>query len=86
MNRPRVSPPPESAADRTALADRLAQLRRRAGLTQVQVSQRVGKPQSWIGKLETGRRSLLFAEAILLAKLYGVPLSALDPNEEPPER
>jgi transcriptional regulator with XRE-family HTH domain len=69
---------------RATLAVRLALVRKAAGLTQIEVSDRLHRPRSWIGKLETARRSLLFSEAIELAELYGVPLSALDPGQNWP--
>jgi transcriptional regulator with XRE-family HTH domain len=78
MDEPRVA----ASTFRLALARRLALVRKAAGLTQIEVSERLRRPRSWIGKLETARRSLLFYEAIELAELYEVPLSALDPGHE----
>ena len=67
---------------RAAIAARLGEIRRAAGMTQVSVCEQLRKPKSWIGKLETGRRSLLFSEAMALARLYGVELTALLPADE----
>ncbi len=75
----------DDAAWRAALAERLAALRTRARLSQPQVSRALAMPRSWIGKLETGRRALLLGEAIALAQLYRVPLSALDPDQPMPD-
>jgi transcriptional regulator with XRE-family HTH domain len=66
------------------MAHRMAQLRRSAGLTQIEVSERLSKPKSWIAKLETGRRSLLFSEAVTLADLYQVNLADFDPTGRGP--
>ena len=49
-------------------------------MTQVGVSQRLGRVNSWIAKLERGQRSLLFSEAVELADLYGVALHELWPG------
>jgi transcriptional regulator with XRE-family HTH domain len=62
---------------RAAIAGRLVAVRKQAGLTQKSVAERLDKPKSWVGKLETGRRSLLFSEAIALANLFGVSLDHL---------
>lgn len=74
--------PTEDPALRAAIAARLVALRKKAGLTQIEVSERLGRPKSWIGKLETGRRSLLFSEAILLADLFGSSVADLAPQHE----
>lgn len=71
---------PESASVRAALAAQLVQSRKLAGLTQMDVSERLGKPRSWIAKLERGNRGLLFSEAIVLARLYGIEVGALVPR------
>ena len=59
-----------------AVGRRLAAMRNEAGLTQVEVGRRLGFAQSRIAKLEIGTRRLLFSEAIAIAELYGVTLSA----------
>ncbi|ECW0088119.1 TPA: helix-turn-helix domain-containing protein [Salmonella enterica subsp. enterica serovar Mississippi] len=48
----------------------------KAGLTQKQFAERVGKPQSFISKVESGERRLDFVEFIHLARLL-----SLDPCE-----
>ena len=45
-----------------------------AGRTQAEVARRLGKPQSYISKAETGERRLDFLELEELARLYGVDL------------
>lgn len=69
----------EDGLIRVGIAARLAAARRAAGLTQIAVSDRLDRPRSWIGKIEAGRRGLLFSEAIELAELYGVNLDDLAP-------
>ena len=46
-----------------------------AGLTQVEVAGTLGKPQSFVSKIETGERRVGFLELQLLARIYGNPLS-----------
>jgi transcriptional regulator with XRE-family HTH domain len=55
----------------------LRDLRRRAGLTQAELAGRIGKPQSFISKLELGTLSEpSFTDVIALAKALDVdPLS-----------
>jgi transcriptional regulator with XRE-family HTH domain len=63
-----------------AIGQALGLRRRDAGLTQAVVAERLGRPKSWIAKLERGQRSLLFSEAIALAELYDVELGSLWPR------
>jgi len=49
---------------------RLKAARREAGLTQVAAARRLGKPQSFISKCETGERRVDVVELSDLAKLY----------------
>lgn len=51
---------------------RLAQLRRDAGLKQTDVSRALGKPQSYVSKIETGERSLQVSELASYAAALGV--------------
>lgn len=71
--------PSEDGRLRLEIAAQLAAARRAAGMTQVDVSDRLQRPRSWIGKLESGRRGLLFSEALELAQLYGIELAGLAP-------
>jgi len=64
---------------RQAIGAHLAQLRRNAGMTQIAVSEQLGRVKSWIAKLERGQRSLLFSEAVELAELYGISLKTIWP-------
>jgi transcriptional regulator with XRE-family HTH domain len=62
----------------------LGDARQDAGISQTVAAQALKAAQSRIAKLERGRRRLLFAEAILLADLYGVPLERFDPRVTEP--
>jgi len=48
--------------------------REAAGLTQAQVAERLGKPQSFVSKYERGERRLDFTEFLELADLLGVDI------------
>ena len=45
-----------------------------AGLTQVEVAGALGKPQSFVSRVETGERRLDIVEVEQFAKLYKKPL------------
>jgi len=53
----------------------LVQARKDSGLTQVQVARKLGKPQSFISKCESGERRVDFVELQHLAEIYKKPLS-----------
>ena len=48
--------------------------REATGLTQVEVAERLGKPQSFVSKYERGERRLDFTEFVELADLLGVDI------------
>ena len=50
--------------------ERLRQARQNAGLSQAQVALHLGRPQSFISKVESGERRLDFVELQVLARLY----------------
>jgi hypothetical protein len=62
----------------------LGDARQMAGLPQSHAARHMGWPQSRLANLELGRRRLLFVEALLLADLYSVPVSAFDPRVATP--
>lgn len=55
----------------------LAAARREAGLTQAEVAARLGKPQSYISKVEQGERRLDVVEFCLLADALDIDASQL---------
>ncbi len=58
----------------------LYQARKDAGLTQVEVSRRMGKPYSFLSKFELGERRVDFVELQQLAKIYRKELSFFMPD------
>lgn len=50
----------------------LAAARKAAGLTQVDVAQRLRKPQSFVSKYETGERKLTVGDFITVCEAIGV--------------
>jgi transcriptional regulator with XRE-family HTH domain len=53
-----------------ALFEKLKKARLESGLTQIEVSKKLKKPQSHVSKLESGERKLVAVELIELAKIY----------------
>ena len=54
-----------------ALRELLVAARRKAGLTQHEVAERLGRPQSFVAKVEGGERRLDVIEFIAVAKALG---------------
>ncbi|MDF7758814.1 helix-turn-helix transcriptional regulator [Kosakonia cowanii] len=52
----------------------LKQARKARGITQVQLAEALGRPQSFIAKIESGERRLDVVEFVHLARLVGVAL------------
>lgn len=59
------------AEDYKKVIKRLKKVRREAGLKQIEVAAEVGKPQSYISKIERGERRIDIAELKELARIYG---------------
>lgn len=59
------------------LLTRLRQARIDAGLTQQQVAERLGKPQSYVSKCESGERRIDAVELKRFAALYGAEVTVL---------
>ena len=55
----------------------LRQIRKRQGLTQVQVAERLSVPQSFVSKVESGERRLLLREAYSYADALGIKIDVL---------
>ena len=57
-----------------AFLEKLRQARLDAGFTQVEVAQKLDKPQSFVSKCESGERRVDFVELLEFAALYQKPL------------
>ena len=53
------------------LRELLIAARKKAGLTQAEVAERLGRPQSFVAKYEGGERRLDVIEFILVARVLG---------------
>lgn len=56
------------------VVDRLKKARQEAGLIQTEVAKKLGKPQSFVSKVERGERRLDVAELKQFADIYKKPL------------
>ena len=63
------------------IAAKVRSKRTQRGLTQRQLARELGKPQSFVSKLETAERRLDFLDAIRLARVLRIKLSELVPPE-----
>lgn len=61
------------------LVARLREARLAAGLTQVEVAQKLRRPQSFVSHLESGQRRIDAIELDLFARLYKKPLDYFKP-------
>jgi len=55
----------------------LVEARKQAGVTQVELTHRLGKPQSFISKIERGERRIDIVEFCAVARALGLTPSAL---------
>jgi transcriptional regulator with XRE-family HTH domain len=60
---------------------RLRSARERCGLSQRELAVRLGKPQSFISKIETGERRVDLIEALAICEVLGIPLDSIVPSE-----
>jgi transcriptional regulator with XRE-family HTH domain len=58
-----------------ALTSLLRQVRRESGLTQVDLAERIGEPQSFVSKYESGERRLDLVELEQVCSAMGMSLS-----------
>jgi transcriptional regulator with XRE-family HTH domain len=62
--------------------EKLSILRKRQGITQVQLAQQIGIARSYIGELESGKRNNPSANfAVIVADFFGVSLDVLMRDE-----
>lgn len=57
-----------------AMVERLKQARQEAGLKQEEVADRLGKPQSYVSKVERAERRIDPPELARFAEIYGKPV------------
>jgi transcriptional regulator with XRE-family HTH domain len=62
---------PVHAPQYQRMITRLRQAREAAALTQVQVAEKLGKPQSYVSKVESGERRIDPVELAQFAEIYG---------------
>ena len=74
---------PDEGAEHIAIGRLAGDARQARGLTQTDAARRLGMTQSKLAKIETGERRLYLRDAIAMAGLYGVDLSAFDPRSRP---
>lgn len=67
--------PSSHRAEYKQLLQRLKAARKQAGLTQVEVAKRLGRPQSFIAKCESGERRVDAVELAAFARVYRRPVS-----------
>lgn len=66
-------------ARRERLRSELRKARKRASMKQVEVAAILGKPQSYVAKIENGERRIDLIETIQLCKVVGLdPLQLVD--------
>lgn len=66
---------PDSRRKQNRLRALLRQLRVEARLRQADVAQRLGEPQSFVSKYESGERRLSFVDVTRVCEALGVPLA-----------
>jgi transcriptional regulator with XRE-family HTH domain len=59
----------------------LREARHLAGLTQAEAARRLGKPQSFLSKCESGERRVDFIELLAFAELYRVDIGFFQPTD-----
>ncbi len=65
-----------NSADYAAFLRRLRRARQDAGLSQSEVARRLGKPQSYVSKCESGERRVDVIELLAFGRIYGLSVNA----------
>ena len=65
-----------------AFVARLKLAREESGLTQVEVAKKLGQPQSYVSKCETGEKRVDVIELVRFARLYQKEVGFFLPNEK----
>lgn len=65
---------------RDRIGQRIAALRRLAGLTQEQLSERAGLQRSHVGKIERGRYAVTIETIQAIAEALGMTVDIIDPK------
>jgi len=63
-----------NSADYASFLRRLRRAREDAGLSQTEVARRLGKPQSYVSKCESGERRVDVIELLAFGRIYTVPI------------
>jgi transcriptional regulator with XRE-family HTH domain len=64
----------KSAIQKRKLRELLRQLRENVGLRQIDLAERLNRPQSFVSKYESGEKTLNFLEVREVCRALGVPL------------
>lgn len=72
--------------ERRKLAARIAEARERAGVSQMEVAERLKLPRSAVSKMENGEQRIESLVLAAMARLYGVPVASLLAEDGEDER
>lgn len=62
----------KDSSDKLRLQRLLKKLRKNAGLRQVELADRLNRPQSFVSKYESGEKTLYFTEVIEICEILGI--------------
>lgn len=64
------------------LLGKLEEARKKTGLKQTEVAEKLEKPQSYVSKIESGERKISFTELEDLSKIYSVPITYFETTKK----